>query len=417
MPAVRRWHAAAPTGSSASCRPPASTAATTTRRRRAAGAAHGPVASSATRRRCAARPARCSDLRTRVLCFAGFGLCWTSRLQSRRGWPQTEPRADSRQPLSAVFPPAAAGQRADDAEDRRRAVDQMSFGRRRRPPERSAARTGRRRRHVRAERGQGRMALLRVPLSAFGDAARRPRRTLQAAARPAGRVRLVDAEPLRRRLAAVGRADERLVAALCRRRRGCIAAGAGSRGRTHRGAGRARAAGRNAGDDLHFSAVALGGPAHGLPADTCSPCSAGRNADARVLLSADGGRRGSARTAGAGRRLGARHGVHVRGGRAAVVFLRQRGLGFSTLGTWQRRRHGRPPMAARVLRRLVRQRRPIFIGDRVFACSATRSSKGGSTAGAWRADHRAAGINFAPYVRQRMRAGIRSSELNAMRPW
>ena len=212
----------------------------------AAGAAHRDQLRPAAAPTCAAN---------RPPCSGRPGACSTSRkarstcgpAPARRPVPQRPaPRAAS---LSAVFRLPLDGTRAERAEDRRRAdrPDVVPRGRRR-PPERAAARDRARGEGMwGSERTHGAMALLRVPLSAFGDGRGAAQREhYRRCPRAAGWRR---AEPLRRRLAAVGRArpdGARVRPGPCAMPATPTPQRAGARPsrRTHRGAGARRGAGR-----------------------------------------------------------------------------------------------------------------------------------------------------------------------------
>jgi hypothetical protein len=327
---------------------------------------------------------------------------WTSRLPRRRWWPQDEARHGSREPLSAVFRLPLQGGAPTMLKTAGVPVDQMSFLEDGQGLREQGAGEG----MFGAERGHGRMALLRVPLSAFGDGSAAAGRDhyrrlpgpesgsgwamqnrfvgdwlLWGAETGAWSLRYGDAGAVAVPLSP-GHAVERIEAL------GSNALLVG-----------------NAGSDLQFSAVAL---------DRGSARIAGRHVHA-------GARQGETRTHGFFYRPtardegllglpvltgdgGPRHGVHTRGqGAAAVVFLRQRGLAFSALGSLTA--SAARPAADGCKASCVDwygNARPIFVGERVFALLGYELVEGrvdGGRHGEQIAEMRR--ISFAPYVRGR----------------
>ena len=343
----------------------------------------------------------------------GAVYVWTSRLPRRRGWPapwpQAESPADARGLLSAVFRLPLQGAAPSMLKTAGVPVDQMSF-----LEDKQGQLNVLLREHGDGEgmfgaehgHGQGRLALLRVPLSAFGDGS--------AAATRDHYRRLPGPEAGRG-----GSMQNRFVgdwllwgthtsAWALRYADGGAAAARLSPGHAVE---RIEALGEhallvgNAGGELQFSAVALG------------------RGDARIAGKHvhAGGRQGETRTHGffyrptgsdegllglpvLGTDSGPRHGVHSRGqGAAAVVFLRQRDLSFGALGRLE-------TLAARPADDGCKvscvdwygNARPIFIGERVFALMGYELVEGRLDGG--RNNERIVEtrrVNFAPHVRGR----------------
>jgi Beta propeller domain len=158
----------------------------------------------------------------------------------------------------------------------------------------------------------------------------------------------------------------------------------------------------NAGADLHFSSVRLGAADASLAArHVQSNASQGETRTHGFFYRAtgrDAGLLGLPVLGGAGSR---RHGVYAAGqGAASVVFLRQRDLAFTALGELQAR--GGAAVDDQCKASCVDwygNARPIFMGERIFALLGYELIEGSLMAQAWgeRIDERRR-VNFAPHA-------------------
>lgn len=303
----------------------------------------------------------------------GAVYIWTSRQPLRRWRPHGRPGQDSREPMSAVFRlPLQGGPAPTMLKTAGVPVDQMSFLEDRQGHLNVLLREqGAGEGMFGGERGHGGMALLRVPLSAFGDGSAAAGRDdyqrlpdpgaggwavqnrfvgdwlLWAAGSSVWTLRYADKGAAVVQLAP-GHAVERIEAL------GAHALLVG-----------------NNGSDLRFSAVALDrGGARVAGQHAHSGAQQGESRTHGFFYrptAADEGLLGlPVLAAGGGPRLG----VHAHGqGAAEVVFLRQRGLGFSALGSLVAASSARPGADGCKASCVdwYGNARPIFIGERVFA--------------------------------------------------